>query len=287
MRSINGMAERFREMLKEDKGITLAGCYDALSAAILEHVGFDCVFLSGYGVAASLFSNPDIGLTSLTETANSCKNITSALNIPVVVDADNGYGNEDNVSRTVFELEHAGAAAMIMEDQIFPKRCGHEAKKEVVPFKHYMKKLEIALRVRKTPMVIIARTDSMDLDDAISRATACYEAGADATLIDGVKSLDAAKRICEEVPGPKQLNLIYGGKTEILKTQEFFDMGYKIVLYSTPALYTASATLFEKMKLLKETGDLSSISNESTTFSDFQNFVTQRYLRRISSGSNE
>src|ERR1017187_9432626 len=119
------MAERFRQMLSEPGAIQLPGCYDTLSAMVLEQVGFKTCFLSGYGVAASMLGNPDIGLTSLSETALATKNATNSIKIPLVVDADNGYGNEDNVVRTVSELEHAGAAAMIMEDQIMPKRCGH------------------------------------------------------------------------------------------------------------------------------------------------------------------
>src|SRR5579864_8031643 len=137
MQSINRMAERLRELLDRPHGIELPGCYDALSAMVLERAGFPAIFMSGYGVAASFLGNPDIGLTSLVETALLTKNITHATHVPVVVDADNGYGNEDNVVRTVHELEHAGAAAMILEDQVFPKRCGHAAGKAIIPLDQY------------------------------------------------------------------------------------------------------------------------------------------------------
>jgi len=166
MRSINGMAERFRQMLASPAGIELPGCYDVLSAAILERAGFEAVFLSGYGVAASLFGNPDIGLTTLVETSLMTKNVSSALHVPLVVDADNGYGNEDNVVRTVSELEHSGAAAMILEDQVFPKRCGHAVGKKVIPLDQYMRKLDCALKARQTGMVIVARTDAGTIDEA-------------------------------------------------------------------------------------------------------------------------
>src|SRR5262249_46981339 len=156
MKSINGMAEKFRQLLVESEGIELPGCYDVLSAMLLEQAGVECVFLSGYGVAASFLGNPDIGLTTLSETALVARNMTNRINIPMVVDADNGYGNEDNVLRTVYELEYAGAGAMIMEDQVFPKRCGHTETKSVVPLPHYMKKLESALKGRQTPLVIVA-----------------------------------------------------------------------------------------------------------------------------------
>jgi 2,3-dimethylmalate lyase len=145
MRSINGMAERLRELLERPEGIEWPGCHDVLSALILERAGFEALFMSGYGVAASLLGCPDIGLTSLVETALVTRNVSGAIAVPLVVDADNGYGNEDNVVRTVRELEHAGAAGMILEDQVMPKRCGHSAGKQVIPLDQYMRKLDAAL----------------------------------------------------------------------------------------------------------------------------------------------
>src|SRR5580693_1961829 len=156
MTSTNPMADRLRHLLASPEGLELPGCYDVLSAMILERAVFQSVFMSGYGVAASFLGNPDIGLTSLVETALLTRNISHAIDVPLVVDADNGYGNEDNVVRTVHELEHAGA--MILEDQVFPKRCGHAASKAVLPVDQYMRKLECALEARRTPMVLVART---------------------------------------------------------------------------------------------------------------------------------
>jgi 2-methylisocitrate lyase-like PEP mutase family enzyme len=150
MQSMSMMAERLRAMLASPQGIELPGCYDALSAMILERAGFPAIFMSGYGVAASLLGNPDIGLTSLVETAHMARNISNAIRVPLVVDADNGYGNEDNVVRTVRELEQAGAAAIILEDQVFPKRCGHAAGKAVIHLDQSMRKLECALTARET-----------------------------------------------------------------------------------------------------------------------------------------
>src|SRR5271156_6729720 len=170
MQSINQKAERLRELLDGPGGIELPGCYDVFSAMILERAGFQAVFMSGYGVAASFLGNPDIGLTSLVETASLTRNISHAIHVPLIVDADNGYGNEDNVVRTVHELEHAGAAAMILEDQVFPKRCGHAAGKSVLPLEQYMRKLECALEARQTPMVVVARTDALHIDEGIRRA---------------------------------------------------------------------------------------------------------------------
>ena len=258
MRSINGMAERFRQLLASPEGIELPGCYDVLSAAILEQVGFKAVFLSGYGVAASLLGNPDIGLTTLVETSLMTKSVSSALHVPLVVDADNGYGNEDNVVRTVSELEHSGAAAMILEDQVFPKRCGHAGGKKVIALDQYMRKLECALKARQTAMCVVARTDAATIDEGILRAKQFHAAGADVLLIDGLPSHEALERVGAEVPGHKIINLIHGGKTPLLPSRVLHELGFRIVLYSTPALYTAAHTLLAAMQRLQETRELDS-----------------------------
>jgi methylisocitrate lyase len=280
MQSINLMAERLRALLERPAGIELPGCYDVLSAMILEKAGFEAVFLSGYGVAASFLGYPDIGLTSLLETALLTKNVSNAIHLPLVVDADNGYGDEDNVVRTVHELEHGGAAAMILEDQVFPKRCGHVATKTILPFEKYMRKLECALRARQTPMCVVARTDAMAIDEGIRRAKAFHAAGADVTLVDGLPSIDALKRVGDEVPGHKVINLIHGGKTPLLPSPRLHELGFKIVLYSTPALYTAANAMLRAMAHLREVRELDAISAASTPFRDFQRFMEEGYFRR-------
>jgi len=181
-----------------------------------------------------MLGNPDIGLTTLCETATATRNAANRVGVPIVVDADNGYGNEDNVLRVLHELEGAGAAAMILEDQVFPKRCGHTDGKRVVPLPEYMRKLEHALAARRTPLVIIARTDAMDIREAIARAKAFHAAGADVTLVDGLRSLDDMKRVAEEVPGHKQINLIVGGKTPLLSAPVLHEMGFKVATFPLP-----------------------------------------------------
>ncbi|HEY2513081.1 MAG TPA: isocitrate lyase/PEP mutase family protein [Polyangiaceae bacterium] len=280
MQSINKKAERLRELLAAPEGIELPGCFDVLSAMILQQAGFQAVFMSGYGIAASLLGNPDIGLTSLVETALLTRNIAHAIDLPLVVDADNGYGNEDNVVRTVHELEHSGAAAMILEDQVFPKRCGHAANKAVIPLDQYMRKLECALEARRTSMVIVARTDALSMDEGILRAQKFHAAGADVTLVDGLPSIEALRRVGEEVPGHKIINLIHGGKTPLLPSDQLHDLGFKIVLYSTPALYVATHVMVKAMALLRETKQLGSISDQSVSFKEFQSFIETQYFQR-------
>jgi 2-methylisocitrate lyase-like PEP mutase family enzyme len=276
---MNGMAERFRTMLREPGVIELPGCYDVLSAIMAERAGYGAVFLSGYGVAASAFGNPDIGLTALPETSIAARAMTARIDIPVVVDADNGYGNEDNVVRTVFELEYAGAAAMVMEDQVLPKRCGHTDNKMIVPLPHYLKKLEHALNARHTPLVIVARTDASSIEEGIMRAKEFNKAGADATLIDGLKSLDDLKRVGQEVPGPKQINLIYGGKTPLLSPDELHALGFKIVLYSTPALFAVANALKASFAKMRKAKHLAAISDDSMPFKEFQGLMEEVYAR--------
>ena len=284
--SFNGMAERLRQDLNAPGFIELAGCYDVLSAMLLAQSGFEVVFLSGYGIAASFLGNPDIGLTTIVETSTIAKNVSSAVKVPVIVDADNGYGNEDNVKRTVLELESAGAAALVLEDQILPKRCGHSGGKQVLPLASYMRKLETALKVRQTPLCIVARTDAMEVKEGIERAKAFHAAGADILLIDGLKSLDDMKRVADEVPGHKQVNLIYGGLTPMLPAQELYQLGFKIIQYSTPALYISARAMQQQLSLLRQTQDLNSISPHSMTFSEFQDFIGENYANRFTKSSN-
>jgi len=279
----NTMADRLRALLDAPEGIELPGCFDVLSAMLLEHAGFPAVFLSGYGVAASSFGNPDIGLTSLLETALVTKNVTAAIDVPIVVDADNGYGDEDCVVRTVQELERAGAAAMILEDQVFPKRCGHAAGKAIIPLDKYMRKLECALQARQTSMCVVARTDATDMEEGIARAKRFHAAGADVTLVDGLPSVEALGRVGREVPGHKVINLIHGGKTPLLPSEQLHELGFKIVLYSTPALYVAVSAMAQSMARLRSARSLASISPDSVAFREFQHFIEGRYLRRRAS----
>ena len=284
MTSTNPMADRLRHLLASPEGLELPGCYDVLSAMILERAGFPAVFMSGYGAAASFLGNPDIGLTSLVETALITKNVAAALHVPLVVDADNGYGDEDSVVRTVLELERAGAAAIILEDQVFPKRCGHAAGKSVIPLDRYMRKLECALEARQTSLVIVARTDATTMDEGIRRAKCFASAGADVTLVDGLPSREALQRVGTEVPGHKIINLIHGGKTPLLPSDELHELGFKIVLYSTPALYTAARAMLDSMSRLAVTRQLGSISEESIAFRDFQGMLESAYFQRRGAG---
>jgi 2-methylisocitrate lyase-like PEP mutase family enzyme len=270
-------AESFRELLARPGLIPLPGCYDVLSALLLERAGFPAVFVSGYGVAASLLGNPDIGLTSLTETISVARNVAAKVRVPVVLDLDNGYGNEDNVARAIQEAEAAGVAAIQLEDQVLPKRCGHAANKQVCDIDTSLRKLDHALRARRGQLCVIARTDSMDLDDAIQRAQRYHAAGADVTIVDGLASEAAMRRVATEIPGHKQINLIVGGKTPLLSNTELEAMGFKIVLYSTPGLYVTVKALNEAFLALRQHGALAAIAALGVEFGAFQSLMESHY----------
>jgi 2,3-dimethylmalate lyase len=267
----------FRSMLARPELITLAGCYDVWSAILLERAGFPAVFVSGYGVAASLIGSPDIGLTTLTETIAVARRVVASVGVPVVLDIDNGYGDEDSVVRAVREAEAAGVAAVQLEDQVLPKRCGHANGKQVCSFETALRKLDCALEARERDVCIIARTDATNLDEAIRRAQAFAAAGADATIVDGLRSEADLLRVAREVPGPKQLNLILGGKTPILSNAEVEAAGFKIVLYSTPALYVATKAMLDALGQLRASGDLKAIAPDSVDFERFQNLIEDHY----------
>lgn len=281
--AIDGAAE-FKKLLSAPGLIALPGCYDVLSAVLLERAGFPAVFVSGYGVAASLLGNPDIGLTSLTETISVARNVVAKVRVPVVLDLDNGYGNEDNVARAVREAEAAGVAAVQLEDQVLPKRCGHAANKQVCDLDTSLRKLDHALAARHS-MCIIARTDSLDLDDAIARATRYHAAGADVTIVDGLGSEAALRRVATEVPGHKQVNLIVGGKTPLLSNAALEAIGFKIVLYSTPGLYVTVKALSAAFGALRERGELAAISDLGVEFGAFQSFIESHYESKRPNGA--
>lgn len=269
----------FRRLLTQPDLLVLAGCYDAWSAILLEQAGFPAVFVSGYGVAATL-GVPDIGLTTLSETIAVARRVVASVSVPVVLDIDNGYGDEDGVVRAIREAESAGVAAVQLEDQVMPKRCGHMPNKKVHELDHALRKLEFALDARETDLCIIARTDSSDIDDAITRARAFHDAGADCTIVDGLRSLADMQRVAEEVPGPKQLNLILGGKTPILSNAEVARMGFKIALYSTPALYLATQAMLDGLKTLRAAEDLNAIAQDSVGFGRFQELIEGHHTAR-------
>jgi len=273
-----------RTQIEDKKKImVLPGVFDALSARIAERVGFDAVFQTGYGSAAALLGMPDFGFLNAGETTCNARRIIRAVNIPVIVDVDTGYGNPLNVWHLVHELQSLGAAGIFLEDQIWPKRCGHMIGKDVISKDEYILKLKAALEARKSrDFIIVSRTDArapLGLDEAIERGKAYRKAGADVIFIEAPKSLEELKKIANEIDAPLVANMIEEGLTPNVSAKELLKMGYRIAVFPLSGLYAATFAIKEVFSELKKTGTTKERRKMMITFKDFNKFVDlQRYM---------
>ena len=260
----------FKQLLRRERLLVAPGCFDGLSARLVEEAGFEAVYLSGGAVARSM-GIPDIGLVTMTETIERAFQVVSAVNIPVIADADTGYGNAVNLIRTVREFERAGVAAIHVEDQITPKRCGHLEGKEVIPLAEMEKKLEAALTARiDEDFCIIARTDARGvhgLDDAIRRGEAFAGLGVDAIFVEAPQSEEELAEIPRRLSGiPLLVNVFKGGKTPMLPMERLEKMGYRIAIYPSETQRAAIHAMRTALATLKREGTTESIDAVLTTF---------------------
>jgi methylisocitrate lyase len=267
-----------RERLEDTKKIiVLPGVFDALSARIAEQVGFDAMFQTGYGSSAALLGMPDFGFLNAGETLENARRIISAVSAPVLVDADTGYGNPLNVWRLVRDLENLGASGIFLEDQIWPKRCGHMAGKEVISKDDYMPKLRSALEARRsTDFIIVARTDArapLGLEEAIERGKAYKKAGADVIFVEAPRTVQELKQVADQIDAPLVANMIEDGVTPTLPAQELLKLGYRIAVFPLSALYSATYAMREVLTELKQTGATRRTKKMMVTFKDFNRFV--------------
>ncbi len=234
-------ARQLREIIETKKFVAAPGAYDALTAMLVERVGFDAVYLTGAGVSAS-WGLPDYGLLSMSEVTLTLERMTRTVDIPVIADADTGYGNELNVVRTVQEFEARGVAGFHIEDQAFPKKCGHLDNKQVIPTAEYASKIAAAVYARQDPdTLIIARSDAravLGFDAAIERVNAALDAGADIGFVEAPESMDEVEAIPRLVKGPCMINLVRGGKTPQVSLDVIRDLGYTIAICPGMALMT-------------------------------------------------
>ncbi|MFC7422550.1 isocitrate lyase/PEP mutase family protein [Nocardia tengchongensis] len=236
---------KLRRSLASGELVVAPGVFDGLSASLVRRVGFTAAYMTGAGVAASGFGLPDIGLVTQTEMTERARLLTAVLgDLPLIADADTGYGAPLNVIRTVREYEAAGVAAIQLEDQAFPKKCGHLPDKELISTAEFVVKLRAALEARTDPdLVVIARTDArapLGLGAAIERANTYADAGADVLFIEAPRSIDEIEQIAREVPGPKLINLVTGGLTPIESTRRIADLGYAIAIQPSLPLGAAA-----------------------------------------------
>jgi 2-methylisocitrate lyase-like PEP mutase family enzyme len=264
--------QTLKKLLQREKLLVAPGCFDGLSARLVEEAGFEAAYLSGGAVARSM-GIPDIGLVTMSETIERAGQVVSAIGIPIIADADTGYGNAVNLVRTVREFERIGVAAIHIEDQITPKRCGHLDGKEVIPLAEMEMKLHAALKTRTdSDFCIIARTDARGVhgfDDAIQRAKAFAKLGVDAIFVEAPQSEEELAEIPRRLPDiPLLVNVFKGGKTPMLPMERLEKMGYRIAIYPSETQRAAIHAMRNALATLKREGTTESIDATLTTFKE-------------------
>ena len=271
------MTTRIEQLLQQLGSIAFPGIFDTLSAKIAERVGFPMGFVSGYSVAATAIGEPDMGLLTQTELIDRARRICMSVKIPVIVDADTGYGNPLNVHRTVNELIAAGAAGCFLEDQVWPKRCGHMRNKKVIDREEYVDKIRAAVDARAgRDFFIVARTDALaihGMDEAIARVTAAREAGANASFVEAPASLQDLIEIGMRSPWPNVANMIEGGKTPVLPKEQLVALGFQIILYPLAGLFSAAKIMEEIFRKLQLAGTTLGDEQRLMTFSEFNRLI--------------
>ena len=277
--------KNLRNMLKSKKSLVIPGVYDALGAKIAQKVGFEAMFQTGYGTSATLLGMPDYGFIGATETIDNARRICRAVSIPVIVDSDTGYGNALSVWKLVKELESSGAAGIFLEDQIWPKRCGHMQGKGIVSQEEYTEKLSAALDARESKdFIIVARTDARaveGLDEAIERGKQNKKTGADAIFVEAPKTLEEMKKIGKEINAPLVANMIEGGATPLSSSETLNKLGFKIILYPLSVLYANTFATMNILKELKKSGNTTKYKQKVVNFDQFNDLVELPKFRKM------
>ena len=250
---------RLRQLLLDSNLIVAPGAFDCLSARAVELAGFSAIYMTGMGTSASRLGLPDYGLATMTEMVANASDMATTVSIPIIADADTGYGNELNMARTVHEYERHGAAGVHVEDQVFPKKCGHLDRKQVIPRREFVGKIRAAVSARQSPdFIIIARTDCnsvLGFEEAIARANAALDVGADLALVEAPESTAQIEEIPQRVHGPCVLNMLLGGKSPLLSLHDVSSLGYKLVLLSDVLLCAAIAAYDSALTTVRTSRD--------------------------------
>jgi len=277
----------FRKLMLDQEIFVIPGCHDALSAKIVELVGFKAVTMGGYAASAASLAKPDVSLLTLTEYVNIARNIVQAVDLPLFVDGDTGHGNVTNVGRTVRVFENAGVAALFIEDQVFPKRCGHMEGKQIIPTAEMVAKVKAAVDARvDEDLVIMARTDAIavyGIDDAIERANLYREAGADLIFVEAPRSVEEMRRINTNVDAPTLAIQLEGGKTPLLTTKDLQEIGFSVVVYPNATVYATAWALKGLWETLKKEGTTRSFTDRMIGFDDFNTLVGLDKIRELES----
>lgn len=274
---------KLRQLMEQPGIIRMLGAHDVLGAVIVEQAGFESVFIGGFGTSASMLGLPDINFLGLTEMVEATRRMCQRVSIPVLADADTGHGDLHNVMRCVREFEQAGAAGIILEDQAFPKRCGHFGGKQTIPGEEMVLKFKAAVAARRDPdFVFVARTDARethDLDEAIDRVNAYCEAGADFAFIEAPLSVEELEIICKRVPHPKFVNMLAFGKTPILSASELEQMGFKLVVAPIDSVLLAAKSMHAMADAFMRDGHTQSLADDMVDFEEIKRVLgLQGYL---------
>lgn len=272
-------------ILDKSKPLVFPGVYDAITAKIAQNVGFEAMFQTGYGTSAALLGMPDYGFIGSTETIDNARRICKSVSVPVIVDADTGYGNPISVWKIVKELEAVGAAGIFLEDQKWPKRCGHMSGKEVIPKEEYAEKLRAAVDARTSKdFIIVARTDARateGLEAAIKRGLLYREIGADAIFVEAPKSVEEMKKIGKSIDAPLVANMIEGGATPVLPSNDLHKMGFNLILYPLSVLYANTFATIQILKELRKTGTTLKLKDSLVNFDQFNDIVDLTKFRKM------
>lgn len=269
--------QRIRELLSQPGIIRSLGAHDVFTALIVQQAGFETVFIGGFGTSASLLGLPDLNFLTMTEMADAVRRMAARVSIPVIADGDTGHGDLHNVGRTVRTFEAAGAAGILLEDQVMPKRCGHFANKQVIATDEMVLKIKAAVRAKHDPnFLILARTDARQmngLDDAINRVNRCCDAGADIAFIEAPQSLTELEEIPKRVQYPLFVNMLSGGVTPILPVQDLEQMGYKIVVCPIESLLVCARAMRQLCEAWKTTGRVDQLAMQAMSFDEVKKLL--------------
>ena len=266
-----------RKLIEQDGLIVAPGAFSPLGAMMIQKAGFPCVYMSGYGVSAFRLGYPDVGLMTMTEALDTARSIAAAVDIPVISDVDTGYGNAINVKRTVEDFERAGLAGIQMEDQGWPKRCGHMEGKVLIPAEEMVQKLRMAADARRDPdFILIARTDAntvLGFDEAIRRANLYAQAGADIVFFESPTTQEQVEQIPRLIQAPTMINMSEGAKTPLRNNREIEALGYKLVIWPSSATWAAAKGMQEIYSILRHKGTTQEDLDKLILFHDFNDLL--------------
>ena len=270
-------ADKLRNRLQAGSILAAPGAPDSLTARLIEQAGFEAIYMTGFGATASRLGRPDIGLLTQTEMTTHARDMARAVTIPIIADADTGYGGPANIARTIEEYAQAGVAAIHLEDQVAPKRCGQLTGIKLIPAEENVRRLKCAIACRPAHgPLIIERTDAMPAigpEEAVRRALMYRDAGVDLVFVDGIKKISEVEIVARQVPGPKIVSIVDGNETTALTMRDLEQMGFAVVFYAVTALFTAARAVADALAVLKRDGTPAKAAHAMMSYAEFSALV--------------